>query len=310
MEVNLLEAGEYSLKIGVRLPRSFLRRRAVQLLVATLGGPELDILGPKKEYVSYNGGRLVHQVKELLPDTRYTVEVSLADGLLEPAKLEARTAPATTCQFAEEDWGRSFFKLGAEGKDAKKDRALDRASRTTMSTALTGRSDLESPMTVQSVSGDRDDSTVCPSETDGVEVERTEWDFSPEEVCRQRVVEDDVLVEEFIPPSNSIQCNLCSLIDCFRLRPSTSSVPSSAAAVNSADDNEMLFSNGRAEEVLPVSTSPRRRPRPPFPGVAVDPASVGLELLPILNESQLQHVVEARAARARSEMALEVERVA
>eukprot|EP00913_Durusdinium_trenchii_P002208 g2040.t1 len=121
VEVNLLEAGEYSLKIGVRLPRSFLRRRAVQLLVATLGGPELDILGPKKErgtrlakvmggirmicketYVSYNGGRLVHQVKELLPDTRYTVEVSLADGLLEPAKLEARTAPATTCQTGDE----------------------------------------------------------------------------------------------------------------------------------------------------------------------------------------------------------------
>ncbi|CAE6973219.1 unnamed protein product [Symbiodinium sp. KB8] len=96
-----------------------------RLRIAVLGGPDCDIFGPKKETAWCRwGGRVVHEVQDLLPDTRYTVQVSLLiegqsseEALLQ--SLEARTAPASTCQFAGEDWGRSAF--GKEGKDPKKD---------------------------------------------------------------------------------------------------------------------------------------------------------------------------------------------
>eukprot|EP00439_Symbiodinium_sp_Y106_P014071 s6677_g2.t1 len=143
LDVCLLEACEKSLKVSVCLPRSRILRGSwwpfrssgdeIELRLAVLGGPDCDIFGPKKEgFESAQetawcrwGGRVVHEVQGLLPDTRYTVQVSLLiegqqsseEALLQ--SLEARTAPASTCQFAGEDWGRSAF--GKEGKDPKKD---------------------------------------------------------------------------------------------------------------------------------------------------------------------------------------------
>ncbi|CAE7563707.1 unnamed protein product [Symbiodinium sp. CCMP2592] len=136
LDVCLLEACEKSLKVSACLPRSRILRGSwwpfrnsgdeVELRIAVLGGPDCDIFGPKKETAWCRwGGRVVHEVQGLLPDTRYTVQVSLLiegqqsseEALLQ--SLEARTAPASTCQFAGEDWGRSAF--GKEGKDPKKD---------------------------------------------------------------------------------------------------------------------------------------------------------------------------------------------
>eukprot|EP00435_Cladocopium_sp_Y103_P074600 s58_g49.t2 len=217
-EVNLEEAGEYSLKLAVRLPRygffppsQWRRGEGVQLSVVTLGGPDCDIKGPKKDLITCRcGGKVVHQVNELLPDTRYTVEVSIVDDAM-PLKsasssLEVRTAPAKTCQFAEEDWGQGFKKLEGAEADAKKgDKDRSAPSRITSPRSETerGRSHAgpsmtpEQPAVPRSVSG-ADDSTIAPSDVDGADLQERneEWDFSAEEVCRERVVEDDAQVEE------------------------------------------------------------------------------------------------------------------
>lgn len=94
--------------------------------------------------------------------------------------------------------------------------------------------------------------------------------------------------------SQSIQCNLCSLMDCFKLARPQPTV--------TEESTEVTFhaSTGSQGDVVLTDTARRRRPvRPRFPGVAVDPASVGLELLPALNESQLQLVLDGRSRRAR-----------
>lgn len=323
-EVNLEEAGEYSLKLGVRLPRyGFLppsqwrRGQEIQLSVLTLGGPDCDIKGPKKDLISCRcGGKVVHQVNELLPDTRYTVEVSIVDDAL-PLKsasssLEVRTAPARTCQFAEEDWGQGFKKTeGAEdAKKGEKERSAPSRITSARSETERGRSHAGPSMTPQqpavprSVSG-ADDSTIAPSDVDGADLQERneEWDFSAEEICRERVVEDDA-VEEIMPVTGrGIQCNFCSFMDCFRLMRQASQ----------PESNEMLFVGHEvATEAVSIAANlpnetrqPReplrpRRQRPPFPGVPVDPASVGLELLPVLNESQLQHVFETRTRATRA----------
>eukprot|EP00435_Cladocopium_sp_Y103_P074611 s58_g49.t3 len=99
-----------------------------------------------------------------------------------------------------------------------------------------------------------------------------------------------------------IQCTLCSFMDCFRLMRQASQ----------PEANEMLFVGNEvateAVSIQPAANLPNetreparpRRQRPPFPGVPVDPASVGLELLPVLNESQLQHVFETRTRATRA----------
>ena len=46
------------------------------------------------------------EVPQLLPDTRYTVSVSL--GGFESRELELRTAAASSCQFTLEDWGSTY----------------------------------------------------------------------------------------------------------------------------------------------------------------------------------------------------------
>ncbi|CAL1151706.1 unnamed protein product, partial [Cladocopium goreaui] len=79
-----------------------------------------------------------------------------------------------------------------------------------------------------------------------------------------------------------IQCNFCSFMDCFRLMRQASQ----------PESNEMLFvghevateavsiaANLPNETRQPQEPLRPRRQRPPFPGVPVDPASVGLELL-------------------------------
>lgn len=323
--MNLEEAGEYSLKLAVRLPRygffppsQWRRGEGVQLSVVTLGGPDCDIKGPKKDLITCRcGGKVVHQVNELLPDTRYTVEVSIVDDAM-PLKsasssLEVRTAPAKTCQFAEEDWGQGFKKLEGAEADAKKgDKDRSAPSRITSPRSETerGRSHAgpsmtpEQPAVPRSVSG-ADDSTIAPSDVDGADLQERneEWDFSAEEVCRERVVEDDAQVEEILPVTGrGIQCTLCSFMDCFRLMRQASQ----------PEANEMLFVGNEvateAVSIQPAANLPNetreparpRRQRPPFPGVPVDPASVGLELLPVLNESQLQHVFETRTRATRA----------
>jgi len=316
LDVCLLEACEKSLKVSVCLPRSRILRGSwwpfrssgdeIELRLAVLGGPDCDIFGPKKETAWCRwGGRVVHEVQGLLPDTRYTVQVSLLiegqqsseEALLQ--SLEARTAPASTCQFAGEDWGRSAF--GKEGKDPKKDVAVPSRSPKSAGGRSVGPSISAQPAAPPRSVSDADESTIAPSELDGRDLEDRpeEWDFGVEEVhpnqSKIRDVSEAVNIEEVVPTTGqSIQCNLCSLMDCFKLARPQPTV--------TEESTEVTFhaSSGSQGDVVHADTARRRRPvRPRFPGVAVDPASVGLELLPALNESQLQLVLDGRSRRAR-----------
>jgi len=320
VELNLVEAQENSLRLAVRLPRCAFypapvrRKGEIQLWVTTFGGPDCDIVGPKKDIISCSCGKqVVHEVHELLPDTRYTVEVSLVDDAMplrsDSSKIEVRTAAAQRCQFEPEDWGHTYLKkLGEDGPQ------LEKTDLSVSSRMTSARSDVErrgrihgagpsmapqQPAVPRSVSG-ADDSTIAPSDVDGADLQERneEWDFTTEEVCRERVVEEEPQVEEIMPTARGIQCNLCSFIDCFK----------SMRQPPPAESGEMLFEAEVAAEMVPLpgltpnATAPPRprRQRPPFPGVAVDPASVGLELLPVLNESQLQHVFETRTRATRT----------
>eukprot|EP00439_Symbiodinium_sp_Y106_P000385 s12090_g1.t1 len=78
-------------------------------------------------------------------------------------------------------------------------------------------------------------------------------------------------VSKVVPTTGqSIQCNLCSLMDCFKLARPQPTV--------TEESTEVTFhaSSGSQGDVVHADTARRRRPvRPRFPGVAVDPASAG-----------------------------------
>jgi len=144
VEVDLLEAKEHSVNLAIRAPKPPTRTGIgfiapalssktptpnLELLVSVMGGPYSDINGPVEERVgSVNyGARLIHEVRNLHPETEYTITVTFkavpqpqqSDGapLLpnaassaastssgKSAHLEVRTAAPSTATFAGEDW--------------------------------------------------------------------------------------------------------------------------------------------------------------------------------------------------------------
>mmetsp|Transcript_21830 Transcript_21830/g.40164 ORF Transcript_21830/g.40164 Transcript_21830/m.40164 type:complete len:378 (-) Transcript_21830:142-1275(-) len=145
VEVDLLEAKERSVNLAIRAPKPPSRTGIgfiapgrsskaslpnLELLVSVMGGPYSDINGPVEERVATvnYGARLTHEVRNLHPETEYTITVTFkavpqpqqSDGapLLsaaaasvaassvsgKSAQLEVRTAAASSALFAGEDW--------------------------------------------------------------------------------------------------------------------------------------------------------------------------------------------------------------
>jgi len=143
LDLVLLEAAERSLKFSFCSPRASTRfqsssasssscgsslrigRGPLEFVISILGGPYSDLRGAREErlYGISCGKRVVHEVSNLQPETEYTINVVLIaadDGRrVWQESLEARTANATTCLFAEEDWGRKGGKDGLKDKDGK-----------------------------------------------------------------------------------------------------------------------------------------------------------------------------------------------
>mmetsp|Transcript_43469 Transcript_43469/g.70445 ORF Transcript_43469/g.70445 Transcript_43469/m.70445 type:complete len:417 (-) Transcript_43469:50-1300(-) len=139
LDLCLLEAADQKVKLSFRMPARVSaasapsswwllseREQEPEFTVSLLGGPHGDLFGPRKERVSgRRGHQTIYEVGGLQPDTEYTVYVSVEQrGETITETLEVRTAPATTAQFAGEDWGRSlpqssgavFFKPGDLGE--------------------------------------------------------------------------------------------------------------------------------------------------------------------------------------------------
>eukprot|EP00930_Biecheleria_cincta_P060402 TRINITY_DN46067_c0_g1_i1.p1 TRINITY_DN46067_c0_g1~~TRINITY_DN46067_c0_g1_i1.p1 ORF type:complete len:397 (-),score=51.35 TRINITY_DN46067_c0_g1_i1:126-1181(-) len=323
-----------------------------QFVVSVYGGPNSDIQGPRRDHVYCRlGDRIEHEVRDLVPDTEYTLEVSLqvagtdsAEGQplrsrLTAQRLEVRTAAASTCQFAGEDWGRACKdeKNGKDGKDNKicGEEPLTHSSSSSSSSrqglagaALLSHLQEGSPRSRQqpprSQSGD-DCSTIAPSEVGDADREIDDAQERPDDAWE--AVEDQrsttgsarqaprefstasdvqtIELDEAVTTTAAIQstqCNLYSMWDCLKLSRISWKRGDRAAQ---SDPNELVVSE-EAQPPAAVEASQRaqcqqprtrvRRPyRPAFPGTAVDPASVGLELLPAFNESQLQAVIDDRA---------------
>eukprot|EP00931_Biecheleriopsis_adriatica_P061111 TRINITY_DN36734_c0_g1_i1.p1 TRINITY_DN36734_c0_g1~~TRINITY_DN36734_c0_g1_i1.p1 ORF type:complete len:404 (-),score=62.89 TRINITY_DN36734_c0_g1_i1:54-1265(-) len=379
LDLSLLEVGEYSAKIGFSMPhRRFLQassssqwwwpfggsRDDPEFTVSVFGGPNSDIYGPKEDRICCRRGRrVVHEVRGLVPDTEYTVEVNFSGngqflrGQTASGRIEVRTAAASTAQFAEEDWGR-----GAMGKDGKekdeKDGKVEKLGDYDISTPSTGASSSSSSnpgrsssssirgptvspqrtAPLRTLSSGDECSTIAPSDAGDAErdfddaPERAEdhWEQEPslEEGARNaeassssqapRDLSTDhsevhsIEIQEVTEPTatgRGIQCNLCSMMDCLKLgRRQATAKPARPADPNEIVLDEQGNATAPAPAPAPAQAAPQqtgqrnrgRRPhRPPFPGQAVDPASVGLELLPALNASQLQAVIDDRARQAR-----------
>lgn len=362
LDLSVLEVGEHAVKIGLGMPRSMRkyasgtawlatrRGSCPEFVVSVYGGPNSDIQGPRQDRVDCRlGDRVEFDVRDLVPDTEYTLEVSLqmagthsVEGQplrsrLMAQRLEVRTAAASTCQFAGEDWGRSC-KDGKEGKDPeKKIREEEPATHSSASSsssqqelanataALLSQLQDGSPGLRQqpprSQSGD-DCSTIAPSEVGDADRDIDDAQERPDEtweaIEEPRASSTRQAPREFSTTSDaqtieldeavattaaiqSTQCNLYSMWDC--LKHGRMSWKRGGRAAQS-DPNELVVSeepqpptvveaSQRAQGQQP-RTRVRRPYRPVFPGTAVDPASVGLELLPAFNESQLQTVIDDR----------------
>jgi hypothetical protein len=227
--------------------------------------------------------------------------------------LEARTANATTALFAEEDWGRSNAKglkgdkdngkdpkaPEKEGKEASKQ--IGGSTSSWMNSPGASSSSSAAPATSASAAAQADTqddvSTNAPSEAGDEDAARndnasdsgSEPDATTREGGSRRasqasvenlVVEAPVeeAMEEVVtavevegPPKRTLECKF---FDCFKLGFRGNRPPTTA--------DDIVVQRGRdiAAEVAAPKAAPKRRVfkpyRPPFPGIPVDPASVGL----------------------------------
>lgn len=310
------------------------QQQEVDFVVSIIGGPNSDLLGPRQERICSQSGQLItHEVSGLLPDTFYTIQVitehrSHLSSVTET--IEARTSAATTAQFAEEDWGRNACMHGECKDKTKKGTHATLDEKETTSSTSSSSSSSTSPMAtgVQDLSSRwahvaRDDSsTIAPSDVgdvgdeEGAADERAEEAWEVESECVQAALmandtfregSTDVVVHEAVVEleeatslSDAAQCNLCSLMDCLRL-------VRQQKPIRRPDPSELVVNPTVEPQGSPVvaatstpSTSTRvRRPyRLPFPGMPVDPATVGLELLPHLNASVLTALLDGRRNRS------------
>lgn len=301
---------------GAKLGRSSFRapRGPLEFTVSIFGGPYSDITGGREERIQNVscGSLVVHEVVDLQPETEYTIRLvmdgSSADASASSSSpavvaetLEVRTCNATTAVFAGEDWGRPTCK-GKDVDDCEKDPKEGKAS--TAQTAYKDGASSSSSAWPAAVAGNapgvsragrsdsQDDvSTNAPSDTgdaardDIVSVDSGSERAFPvggpaandtaESSAAAAATVDEVTVHEGTPIKRLVECKLCSVLDC--LKTSKSQTPA-------MDSHDLVVETRSSQAVQAPATAagkaaPKRARRPyriPFPGIPVDPASVGL----------------------------------
>mmetsp|Transcript_54611 Transcript_54611/g.175140 ORF Transcript_54611/g.175140 Transcript_54611/m.175140 type:complete len:354 (-) Transcript_54611:95-1156(-) len=326
LEMTLLEVGESSVKLAFRAPsrssgtclQTLCRsaREKLDFTVSVIGGPDSDIRGPREERLAgvRAGAHVVHEVCDLQPETEYTVRVAVALPESVAESLEVRTASATSSPLGVQDWGEN----PAQGKGKAEDPGGSKKGQDDgAGVGPAGRT----PSRVAD-----DTSTMAPSEAGREE----RFDDSEEEPAEVRPPEAPlvmvtrrasagpspeaaVAVEELEEPAAVVQCDLCSLLDCLRQRSRRSLPPRPAEVVLDVRGNELQPQQpAPAAAPAPACTAPalagQETPegtqrqgfqpyRIPFPGVPVDPASVGLSHLEQRNAAVLEaHLLAQRTA--------------
>mmetsp|Transcript_122215 Transcript_122215/g.215301 ORF Transcript_122215/g.215301 Transcript_122215/m.215301 type:complete len:360 (-) Transcript_122215:138-1217(-) len=224
--------------------------------------------------------------------------------------LEVRTCNATTALFAGEDWGRSAAGKGKgkDGDDAEKDPKQgkvssaaptsykDGASSSSGSAAWPAAAVGSAAGAARAGRGDSQDdvSTNAPSDTgDAARDEIVSVDSGSErafpvqaagELAAEDTAEssapaaatvDEVTIHEGTPIKRLTECKLCSILDCLRM--SKSQTPATDSHDLVVETRSVQATQASAAAASKAAPKRARRPyRIPFPGIPVDPASVGL----------------------------------
>lgn len=304
------------------------QRSPLEVRISVLGGPQSDLHGPRSESVVVPKGRgkVLHEVSGLNPETEYTVIVALvwrtgdghgataanavpgaaagAAGLAAgesprsggcEERLEVRTTAAPGGVLLPEDL------CSCAGKDEKGGKVAQGPGH------APGGSEQVGAASAPVASAAEEISTVAPSDTESWDAQSDEegspmGGVPPEAPMRSAAgpalepaagecpEEEDVPTKEMVlmeeGSKHTVQCNLCSLLNlCLQRRAECEpSVPAPATV--------HTFVAAPA-----VQRRPGKRPyRIPFPGIPVDPASVGLQHLATANEELLAAQIAARIA--------------
>lgn len=288
-------------------------RGSLEFIVSVLGGPYSDCTGGREERITgvSCGSLVVHEVANLQPETEYTIRVMLESPSVHssasssrPAvvaeSIEVRTANATTALLAGEDWGHATGKLGTQGfagkdgkgkgiEDCEKDPKGGKAGAaqryyggaSSSSSSWAGAA----PAASSAAAATQDDvSTNAPSDAGDARNEIVSVDSgsehgdTPRHLPAEPVAStsetadtvaaaadvEEITVVEAKSTRRGFECKLCSIIDCFK---------TSRGQAPATDPDDLVI------ERRPVQAAPKRVRRPyrmPFPGIPVDPASVGL----------------------------------
>lgn len=190
LELVLVEARERSVTIAFHAPRVVSRDRfsfrgnqvELRFLVSVIGGPHGDLYGAKQEVLEgiQCGARVEHEVKNLCPETEYSITVSLNTEVLPSCpqvneRLDARTAASATAVFAGEElhgWGQGRDVKGSD--DLKKEKPF--AGKTSSANFRPSASAAAAVVTSSSAAAavPDDSSTNAPSE--GAEVTHNRFD--------------------------------------------------------------------------------------------------------------------------------------
>lgn len=299
------------------------REETADFVVAIVGGPDGDLRGPREEQLL--GVDLssicTHEAAFLHPDTEYTLRVvctSLTSPFFEASgQTEVRTLPSSAAQFAdcplaEKDSGFHSMAKGI-GSAQKAPAGGGPAAFWGPSPGLA----VSSTGAVAAAQGPADDtSTVAPSEACPAGELGADCDGDSEDgaisdalgATQPRATplavivgaspgNDRLAASTCVPPPHvdeqlvdgveineengkrTMKCNLCAMLDCLK-----------PGRVARAPSSELLVEQ-------PVNDPPKRaRPyRAPFPGRAVDPASVGLEQLEAQNRTLLRTQMDQRS---------------
>lgn len=282
LELTCLEVKEGSVKIFFHAPGC--RRRVLwpwqrassarfDATVSWLGGPGCDLRGPATERIDglRPGEQAVHEVSGLIPGTEYTFSVSvvLRDGGDSSPTVIAQSLDVRTLDSVHPTLGLQNLK---DGKKSSSEACEDTSTEACGEEESCGDTDSEvatvPPPSTSTATGE----SLVPR---GAPVSARP--STPAALALGAPQEEGIL--EVLSPAIALECRLCHLLrDCLKVEQPPEEPPRPASPPS------------------PVRLEPTRRRsnRPAFPGVAVDPALVGLADLERRNQAIFD---EAQARR-------------
>lgn len=292
-DFHLLEASDGWLKVSFRAPRGrrCLRgqRERSDFIISVLGGPDGDLRGPREERLQNigSGERVVHRVAELIPETEYTVRLSMVVPEHRRAvqeSLEVRTAeramPRPQLQDPK-DTKKESSKACADDAStaAPSDAHADDLCRQLTESTLCSEHEGSAPATSSGLAAEQ-----APAGSGAVNGAGLCGDHAQQPSCVPTTVSEPITsatsgddgsgaatVRETSDELGAAW-GLCPLFfGCQRLP--TSPVSQNEIVVEHANDTHRTAS--MQEELAEERPQPARY-RIPFPGTPVDPASVGL----------------------------------